>query len=98
MAKTKVDTKDFDKLIKELTDLPSGVMKKAEPEAKRNTPVRSGNARRNTNLRGSFKILSNYDYAGRLDDGWSKQAPKGFTDPTIDFIEKEIEKQLGRID
>jgi len=33
-----------------------------------------------------------------LDDGWSKQAPKGFTAPTEDFIEDEVARQVGRID
>ena len=42
-------------------------------------------------------INSNYDYAGRLDKGWSKQAPKGFTDPSLDFLEKEITKRFKQI-
>ena len=97
-TKIKIDTKDFNKLVKQLDAMPAKVMRLAEPQAKRNTPKDTGNARRRTNRSGSLKILSNYDYAGRLDDGYSQQARKGFTDPTIDFIESEIEKQLGRID
>jgi len=98
MVKSDIDIKDFKKLMKQLTDLPNLVMKKAKPEAKKNTPKNKGYARTHTNLRGKNTIYSNYDYAGRLDDGWSKQAPKGFTDPTIDFIEDEIARQLSRID
>lgn len=99
MATTvKINTKDFNKLLKQLDAMPAKVIRLAVPQAKKNTPIDKGNARRRTNRRGSLKILSNYDYAGRLDDGYSKQAENGFTDPTIDFIESEIEKQLGRID
>lgn len=54
------------------------------------TPVRTGNARSRTHL-SSERISANYGYAGRLDDGWSKQAPKGMSDPTIDYFEKQID-------
>ena len=98
MANIKVNTRDFEQLLGQLDDLPGKVMKKAEPDMVRNTPIRSGNARRNTKRRGDTKIVANYGYAGRLDDGWSRQAPDGFTDPTIDFIEDEVSRQVGRID
>ena len=98
MANIKVNTRDFDKLLGQLAELPSKTMRKAEPDMVRNTPIRSGNARRNTKRRGDTKIVADYGYAGRLDDGWSRQAPDGFTDPTIDFIEDEVSRQVGRID
>jgi len=98
MANIKVNTRDFEQLLGQLDKLPGKVMKKAEPDMVRNTPIRSGNARRNTKRRGDTKIVANYGYAGRLDDGWSRQAPDGFTDPTIDFIEDEVSRQVGRID
>lgn len=98
MANIKVNTRDFDKLMSQLDKLPGKVMKKAEPNMVDNTPIRSGNARRNTRRRGDTKIVANYGYAGRLDDGWSAQAPNGFTDPTMDFIEDEVSRQVGRVD
>lgn len=51
------------------------------------TPIRSGNARRNTKLKKSSKqIQANYPYAQRLDQGWSKQSPDGMVKPTEEFI------------
>jgi hypothetical protein len=93
----KVDTKDFDQMMRQLKELPGSVMKKAEPRMKRSTPVDSGNARSKTRLKGDTKIVADYGYAGRLDDGWSKQSPKGFTEPTEDFIEDEVTRQIRRI-
>tara|TARA_R100001510_G_C7656880_1_gene217530 strand:- start:11745 stop:12038 length:294 start_codon:yes stop_codon:yes gene_type:complete len=94
----KVDTKQVKKLFKQLDGLPLDTMKKAFPFLKKETPIKSGNARRKTSLKSStLKIKSKYAYAGRLDDGWSKQAPDGFTDPTIDFIEDYIESQIRKL-
>ena len=39
-------------------------------------------------------IKSNYAYAGRLDEGWSGQAPKGFTDPTMKEMDKIVDNLL----
>ena len=57
-----------------------------------NTPVRSGNARRNTELRRD-EIQANYPYATRLDEGYSKQRPKGMTEPTIEWLQEYVRKQ-----
>ena len=45
------------------------------------TPVDTGNARRKTKLVSNKTIEANYPYAQRLDQGWSKQAPKGIVKP-----------------
>lgn len=58
----------------------------------RTTPFRSGNARRKTKLINQTAIRADYPYAGRLDLGYSKQAPDGMTGPTLEYVEKEIEK------
>jgi hypothetical protein len=79
-----------------LKQVPDQLLKNAETELKANTPIQSGNARNKTKLRGN-KIQSNYPYAGRLDSGWSKQAPKGFTEPTIEFMDKNVDKLIKRI-
>jgi hypothetical protein len=74
------------------------VMPKAYDYFKSITPIRSGNARRNTRLDNKNNIEANYDYASRLDEGWSKQAPKGMTKPTEKKIEELVKayiKSLG---
>ena len=58
------------------------------------TPIRSGNARRNTNLVGN-SIEANYPYAVRLENGYSKQAPKGMTEPTIEYIRNYVYLKTG---
>jgi hypothetical protein len=50
------------------------------------TPIRSGNARSKTSLQNQKNITADYPYAGRLEkDAWSRQAPDGMSQPTIDF-------------
>jgi hypothetical protein len=94
----KVDTKQVDKLLDTLGDLPADAMTKAYPFLKSETPKKTGNARRKTSHRSnSLKIKSKYGYAGKLDEGWSRQAPDGFTDPTIDFIEDYINNQVRKL-
>lgn len=60
------------------------------------TPRDTGNARRNTRLK-EKQILADYGYAGRLDEGWSRQAPTGMSDPSIDFFERDLNERLGRL-
>lgn len=60
----------------------------------RETPIRSGNARRQTRRSGN-EITAAYPYAGRLDQGYSRQSPEGMTKPTIEFLQEEI-KRIGR--
>jgi hypothetical protein len=55
----------------------------------KDTPIRSGNARRNTKLRGKT-IVADYAYAQKLDDGYSSQSPDGMTKPTEAFIRKRV--------
>lgn len=60
----------------------------------KNTPIRSGNARRNTK-KSNNSIDANYAYAQRLEEGWSKQAPKGMTEPTIEEIRNYVYQKTG---
>jgi hypothetical protein len=53
------------------------------------TPKKTGNARRNTKLQGN-EIQANYAYAQPLDQGWSKQAPNGMTQPTEQYIKRRL--------
>ncbi len=61
----------------------------------KNTPVRTGNARANTELERN-EIIADYPYAVRLDQGWSKQRPKGMSEPTIKFLQDYIKQNLGK--
>lgn len=74
------------KIRQKLNNLPDEAYKVFVKE----TPVRSGNARRNTKLKGKKQIQANYPYAKRLDEGYSKQSPEGMVQPTTDFILKRF--------
>jgi hypothetical protein len=56
------------------------------------TPRRTGNARSKTR-RVNEEIRADYPYAQRLDQGYSPQAPRGMTEPTLKFIQEYIRKQ-----
>ena len=58
-------------------------------EAKKVTPVKSGNARKNwtkTNKRDNFEVKNQVPYIGKLEAGASRQAPKGILGPTLTAI------------
>lgn len=60
----------------------------------KNTPIRSGNARRKTKKTNN-SIDANYAYAQRLEEGYSRQAPNGMTEPTIDEVRAYVFRTLG---
>lgn len=60
------------------------------------TPIRSGNARRNTRLRNRDTISANYPYAQRLDQGYSRQAPQGMTRPWERWIANRLRQIFGK--
>ena len=95
-SKVRIDRTQFDDMLKELEDLPVEVAKEAGDYYKQITPRRSGNAQRNTYTKGKT-IKSDYAYAGRLDDGYSKQAPRGMTEPTMKYIKQLVNKLAGRL-
>lgn len=55
------------------------------------TPIRTGNARRSTKV-GNQQIYADYDYAVKLNEGYSSQAPNGMTPSTIEEIQKIVRK------
>ena len=57
----------------------------------KSTPIDTGNARRKTKLNQNT-IEAQYPYAQRLDQGYSKQAPNGMSEPVQKFIEREMKK------
>jgi len=93
-----------DRLNKVLDTLDEkSITKFAHTEFVKNTPVRSGNARRKTVLQGN-EIQANYPYAEVLDKGrhmtnrgmrGSTQAPKGMTEPTLESVRDYVYKKLG---
>lgn len=89
-------SKMLSKMKKELQNVPT----EAYQFFVKQTPVKTGNARRNTKLKGKT-IQANYQYAEVLDKGrhmtsrgmrGSEQAPDGMTKPTEDFIQKRVNK------
>ena len=60
------------------------------------TPVRSGNARSRTKLVNNNTIVADYPYAQRLDDGWSRQAPRGMTQPFEAWVRRWVKRVFGR--
>lgn len=96
--RAKINTKGFKNKMDKLEKVPNKTIEESYTELKKNTPVRSGNARNRTKLnKSNHTINSNYDYAGRLNSGWSKQAPKGFTEPTVKFMQRYISDLIGKI-
>jgi hypothetical protein len=65
----------------------------AYKEFVKETPERSGRARRSTKLKGNV-IEANYPYAKRLDEGYSQQSPAGMTTPTEAFVKKRVKQIL----
>lgn len=68
------------------------------------TPRKSGNAKRNTKLKGNKEIQANYQYASVLDKGrhmtnrgmrGSEQAPEGMTKPTVEFIRERFRQIMS---
>lgn len=94
MAKVRLNgfNQQMDRAIKALEDLPEAAL----DEFKKNTPIRSGNARRRTHLK-KDTIVADYPYAQRLDEGYSKQRPEGMTAPTEEWIREEVERRLRGI-
>jgi len=70
---------------------PIKMAKAALPVFYKNTPIKTGNARRKTSQY-QDTIEANYAYAQRLDQGYSKQSPQGMTKPTMDFLRKYVQK------
>lgn len=62
-------------------------------DAKQNTPVKSGNARKNWTKKISpdtFVVENKVPYIERLEAGASKQAPKGIIGPTLDQVKGKL--------
>ena len=87
---TQAIARKIDNITDELDDVPA----QAYNFFREQTPIRTGNARRRTSFRGN-KINAKYPYAQRLNQGWSRQAPDGMTEPTVQFIRNRVRRIIG---
>lgn len=84
-------TPSLKRIARDLKNLP----KLAHAEFVKNTPIKGGNARRNTRLQGR-DIVAAYPYARRLDEGYSKQSPQGMSKPTEAYVKRETDKIMRK--
>lgn len=87
-----IDNKGTFSHLDRLSDIPDQLAVEAGQYFRDITPFKTGNARTNTYTTGDT-IRAAYNYASRLDEGSSKQAPNGMSEPTVAFIDKRL-KQL----
>jgi len=85
-------TPDLKRIQKELAALPKQALDKYVSL----TPVAGGNARRRTKLKGKDTISADYAYAGRLDEGYSKQAPEGMTTPWEKWLDNKLNNIMDK--
>lgn len=93
----KVNTNKLKQKLAKIENLKDTVMPKAHAYFKSITPKKSGHARQRTRLDSSKTIQAEYAYAGALDSGASKQAPKGMVEPTEKHIEKLVADYIKRL-
>jgi hypothetical protein len=84
------------KQFQQLKEVPQRVADDAYKFFVAHTPIRKGNARRSTRLE-QTTIVADYPYAERLDNGYSKQAPNGMSEPTQAEIERLLQKEITRL-
>lgn len=104
-VKMNFDAKKALAMLNDLEDAATAVMPKVYQEFYRNTPIKTGNARRNTKLNKN-EIEADYAYAGVLDAGrgfrdgqmrGSKQAPRGMTQPATKVMEQEVQAYIKKV-
>ena len=103
MARLTINARQVVKLFEQLTEMPQATIKEGGKVFKAKTPVKSGNARSKTKTRigrggNDSKVEAKYPYAGRLDSGWSGQAPDGMSNPSIQQMDTFVSKYISRID
>ena len=92
----KVNLSSFNRQMAKLSKAIDTLPEDAHAEFIKNTPVRTGNARRNTQLQNN-RIVANYNYSQELEDGRSRQAPNGMIEPTEQWIQREVDRRLKGI-
>lgn len=91
-----IDSKDFEKTLRELGYIVDRNWRAAGNQFRQITPRRSGNAQSKSTYN-STEIRGDYPYAARLDEGYSKQAPGGMSDPAIRYFENGLESDIGKL-
>lgn len=95
MIRTRVSKQGFTSLFDEISRMVSEMGDDFYDEVKNNTPVDTGLAKRSwkkSKSRDATTINNTAPYIGELDEGRSKQAPKGMTKPAIDKITSNFNK------
>lgn len=96
--KIKVDSSKVQKLLSQNKTLGEKIIERAYDHFVSITPVDTGNAQRNTHLiKSSLTIVADYPYAYRLDTGWSKQAPRGMSNPTLRKLDEWTSDELRKM-
>jgi len=93
----KLDTSKLDLRIRRQQQALAQLPGQALDQFRRLTPIKSGNARSNTDLSGNNKqIIANYAYAQRLDNNWSRQTRgQGMVKPFKAWWIKQIKRIAG---
>ena len=91
-----VNTKQFDNMMSKLADGVDRAWRDTGDHFKKITPVDGGNARRKTRQTRET-ITADYPYAGRLDEGWSSQAPDGMSGPSKEFFDRAVDELVRKL-
>ena len=111
MINLKIDTNPVQSMFASVKDLEQDLITQGYTYFKSITPIGNpstwkskppagytpGNARRST-VKAQDGINANYPYAARLDEGWSRQAPRGMSDPTIAYMQQVFDKLIADAD
>lgn len=91
-----IDNKGTLSHLDKMSKIPKQLIKEAAVYFIDITPFKTGNAKSHTYLGGDV-IRADYPYAGRLDDGYSRQAPKGMVEPTVQFIDEKLKQKVEKL-
>ena len=94
----KINKKDLDKLQKDINKAIVKSMDQTFVFFKMKTPIDTGNARSKTTYdQRTLTIRGAYPYAERLDNGYSRQAPRGMTEPSLVFLKAKLRNEFAKI-
>ena len=96
LAKLEVNDKEFERMLKSMESAVDKSWKFTGYTFRNITPKHTGNAKSKTKY-DSRRINANYDYASKLDSGWSQKAPDGMSGPALDKFEADLNKRLRKI-
>lgn len=94
--KVSVNDTQFQQLMDDLPDAVRDSWRLTGDHFRDITPKLSGNARSKTRTQQNT-IKADYAYAARLDEGYSRKAPGGMSEPSIDYFEKQLDNYIGRV-